>query len=357
MPPKPKFVDLARLAGVSVATISRVANGSARVSPEIEEKVRKVADELGINLYRGRSSKVIAFLLSNRQMLHPFHSHVLIGAESYCAARGWNIVFLTFSYSPNVSGHELRLPQILERRDTVSGFILAGTNSQNLLELLNRRTIPFAVLGNNVLGEWPSEQYDVVWFDDIQGAAELTRYFQSLGHRDIWFVGNTRLPWFARRYEGYCRAMQEAGLAPRLSGLDSKEERVLGLLATKLLLARREPVTAIFAGGDATAEGVYSALRDAGMNVPEDISVAGFNDIEAGLLHPALTTLRVFTEEIGKHLAEALLTRIDNPHAGPQQVTIPTQLIKRESSRPLSETERLDAAESPPGTITAPTRA
>ena len=350
---KPNFTDLARLAGVSIATVSRLANSSARVSPEIEEKVKRAAEELGINLYAGDRSKVVGFLLSNRPMLHPFHSHVLAGTESYCAARGWNVLFLTFSYSASVSSQELRLP-LLERRDMVSGFIVAGTNSNNLLDLLNRKRIPYAVLGNNVVGEWRSERSDVVWFDDVQGATEVTRYVVSLGHRDIWFVGNTRLPWFARRYEGYCRAMQEVGLPPRLSGIDSNDERNLGLLATKSILARREPLSAIFAGDDATAKGVYSAVRDMSMSIPEDISVVGFNDIEAGLLHPALTTVRVFTEEIGKHLAEAVLRRIENRRAEPQQFTIHTQLIKRESCRTLSETKELVPTEPSSAPILTP---
>ncbi len=347
------FQDVARVAGVSGATVSRMATGSARVSPEIAERVKKAALELGVNLYRSKSN-VIAFLLSNRDMLHSFHSHVLVGAESYCAARGWNMLFLTLRYPPNVFWKDLHLPQILERRGMVGGFILAGTNSQNLLDLLTHKGIPFAVLGNNVLGDWRPEEHDVVWFDDIQGAVEMTRHLQSIGHRDIWFVGNTRLPWFGRRYEGYCRAMQEAGLNPHLSGIDSNNNQDMGFLATKSLLARGEPVSAIFAGGDPTAEGVYNALRDRGLRIPHDVSVAGFNDIEGALLHPPLTTVRVFTEQVGKHLAELVLNRIECPSLAPQHFTIPTQLVKRESCHPLSPSRETEAEEHPQGAIWPP---
>ncbi len=350
------FQDVARAAQVSVATVSRVATGSARVSQEISERVKSAALKLGIDLNRRSGSRVIAFLLSNRDMLHSFHSHVLVGAESYCAARGWNMLFLTLRYPPNLSWKQLHLPQILERRDMVGGFIIAGTNSQNLLDLLTHKGIPFAVLGTNVLGEWRPKEYDVVWFDDIQGASEMTRYLQSLGHRDIWFVGNTRLPWFARRYEGYCRAMQEAGLIPHLSGIDSDNDQEMGFLGTKSLLARGEPVSAIFAGGDLTAEGVCKALRDCGLRIPHDVSVAGFNDIEGALLHPPLTTIRVFTEQVGRQLAELVLNRIEHPNLGPQHVAIPTQLVKRESCQSSSRMKEVTMGERPQETGWAPER-
>jgi len=328
--------DVAKLAGVSIATVSRVATGSSRVSEEATQRVKDAAEKLGVDLNRRGKGKVIAFILSNRGMLHPFHSHILVEAEEYCSRHDWSMLFLTLSYSPSVRWRDLHIPRVLERRDLVSGFIVAGTNSQNLLDLLDHERLPFAVLGNNVLGDWRPEKHDVLWFDDVQGGAELTRYLQSLGHRDIWFAGNTRLPWYARRYSGYCQAMQEAGLDTRLSEVDTEKEQELGYLATKSLLARNAPVSAIFAGGDSTAEGVLKALRDRGLRIPEDISVAGFNDIEAMLIHPPLTTVHVFTEQIGRKLAQMVLNRIAHPYLEPQHVTIPTQVVKRESCRALA---------------------
>jgi DNA-binding LacI/PurR family transcriptional regulator len=342
---KGTFREVARIAGASVATVSRVATGSARVSPEIADRVKKAAQQLGVDLFRRSRSKVIAFILSNRDMLHSFHSHILAGTEAYCAARGWNTLFLTLRYQAGAPWKELHLPHILERRDTVSGFIIAGTNSRNFLDLLTHKGIPFAVLGNNVVGEWKPADYDVVWFDDIQGSYEITRYLLSLGHRDIWYVGNTRLPWYLRRYEGYARAMQEAGVTPRLSEIASDNDGDIGFLATKAILAQRRPVSAIFAGGDPTAEGVYKALRDGDLHIPQDISAAGFNDIEATILHPRLTTVRVFTEQVGKHLAEMVLNRIESPGQGPQQFTIPTQLVRRESCEPLPATKETHRGE------------
>lgn len=338
--------DVAKIAGVSIATVSRVATGSSRVSEEVLQRVKAAANKLGVDLNRRGRGKVLAFILSNRPMLHPFHSHILVGAEAQCSQTEWSMLFLTLSYSTTARWRDLHIPRILERRDLVSGFIVAGTTSQNLLDLLDHERLPFAVLGNNVLGDWRPEKHDVLWFDDIQGAVELTRYLLSLGHRDIWFVGNTRLPWFARRFKGYRQAMEEAGLEPRSSEVDTDLDQELGYLATKSLLAKNAPVSAIFAGGDSNADGVCRALRDCALRIPEDISVVGFNDIEAAMLHPPLTTIHVFTDQIGKRLAQMVLNRIECPQMEPQHVTIPTQLVKRESCRAARAARESAAAES-----------
>lgn len=336
--------NVAKAAGVSISTVSRVVTGSSKVSAELMQKVQAAAASMGVDLSRRNKGKVLAFILSNRGMLHPFHSHILVGAEAHAAQNGWSMLFFTLSYSTTARWRDLHIPRILERRDLVSGFVVAGTSSQNLLDLLDHERIPFAVLGNNVIGDWSPEKHDVVWFDDIQGGMELTRYLQSLGHRDIWFVGNTRFPWFSRRYNGYCAAMRDAGLEPRISQIDTENDQELGYLATKSLLAKQLPVTAIFAGGDPITEGVCEALRQSGLRIPQDISVAGFNDIEAAWSHPPKTTVHVFTEQIGKSLVQMVLNRIDHRHLEPQQITIPTKVIKRESCHPLVGIREVTAA-------------
>jgi DNA-binding LacI/PurR family transcriptional regulator len=270
-------------------------------------------------------------------MLHVFHSRILTGAEAHCAAHGWDMVFLSLNYSPHLPWTELHLPKVLQRHDLIRGVILAGTNSTNLLQLLRNKGITFVVFGNNVIGEQQElKNSDVVFADDIQGGEDATRYLIGLGHRNIWFVGNTRLPWFARCYEGYRRAMDEAGLEPRESSTDSEDDTESGYLGTKSLLARDESVTAILAGNDPTAHGVYKALRDRGLSIPDDISVAGCDDTVGTWLYPALTTTREFPEQLGKQLVESVLNRIAKPDQDPQCVTIPTEFIKRDSCGPVN---------------------
>lgn len=337
--------DVAKLAGVSLATVSRVANDKSGVSQDIQERVKRAAGELGVELVRGNKPKIIAFVLSNRDMLHPFHSRILIGAEKHCAARGWDMLFISYRYDPALAWEQLHLPLILERRDVVRAAVLAGTNSDGFLTALSELNIPFSVFGNNVVGVWHPEKRDVVWNDDIEGSYEATRHLLSLGHRDIWFVGNCEFPWFQRCYSGYRRAMEAAGLRPRVSGLHSDQDLEIGYLSTKSILARREPVSAILAGTDATAIGVYKALNDCGVRIPEDISVVGQNDTEANALHPSLTTVREFPERLGNYLAELVLNRIAEPGLAPQSVTMPIELVKRESSRPYLPTDVVSGEE------------
>jgi len=305
------------------------------------------AAELRVDLTQRNKTKALAFVLSNRAMLHAFHSRVLHGAEAYCTAHGWDIVFLSFNYAPNAAWNELHLPRVVQRRDVVRAVVLAGTNSSNLIELLNSKSIPYVVLGNNVIGDLENLQNDAIFSDDTQGSQDITRYLIGLGHRHISFVGNIRLPWFARCFAGYRRAMEEVGLASTHSSIDSEDDAEIGYLGTKSLLSRGEPMTAIFAGNDATAHGVYKALRDSDLSIPEDISVVGCDDTVGSLLYPRLTTIREFPEQLGRQMVETILNRISNPDLDPQRITIPTELIKRDSCRPIQV-----SSDSAPGQIT-----
>jgi DNA-binding LacI/PurR family transcriptional regulator len=343
--------EIASAANVSISTVSRVLNGSNQVDSTIKRAVLAAAAELDIDFSQRNKTKALAFLLSNRAMQHVFHSRILLGAESHCAADTWELVFQSLDYPAHLSSKELPIPKVVQRHDLVRGVILAGTNSANLLELLIQRSVPFVVLGNNVMGEFADARCDVVFSDDVQGSHDATRYLIGLGHRHIWFVGNLGLPWFARCFAGYQRAMVEAGLAPRHSTVDSENEADIGYLGTKSLLASGEPVTAIFAGNDPTAHGVYRGLRDRGLNIPDDVSVVGCDDTVGSWLYPALTTIREFPEQLGKQMVELVLSRIAKPDQEPQRITVPTELIKRDSCRALQLSEAVAAGASLQSTL------
>lgn len=328
--------EIAATANVSIATVSRVLNGSNRVDPAIQRAVLQAASRLNVDFSQRDKTKALAFLLSNRAMLHAFHSRVLQGAETCCTANGWDMLFLSYNYSPTAHWNELHLPKVIQRRDIVRAVILAGTNSTNLMELLDHKGIPYVVLGNNVIGDANGRKNDVIFSDETQGGHDMTRYLLGLGHRSIGFVGNIRLPWFARCYAGYQRAMDEAGLVPISSSIDSEDDTEVGYLGTKSLLARRASISAIFAGNDQTAHGVYRAARDSGLKIPDEISVAGCDDTVGSWLYPSLTTIREFPEQLGKHMVEMILNRIARPDLPPQSVTIPTEFIKRDSCREIA---------------------
>jgi len=330
---KTTIQDVAKLAGVSVATVSRIATGSERVSAELRARVFKAASELKVELNGKGKAKIIAFILANRDLFNTFHAGIMVGAEAYCASHDCGLLFLPLRYGSNVPWQNLHLPSILERPGPIGAAILAGKNSQNVLDLLAHRGIPVVVMGNNVVGDWDEDRYGTLYFDDVEGAYDATKYLQSLGHRDIWYVGNRQLTWFERRYEGYRRAMQDTGLAPRINEFDSGEGEDLGYLATKSILKAGESMTALFAGDDAVARGAYKAIHESGLRIPDDISVMGFNDTEAGSLHPPLTSVRVFTEQMGREMAALAFARLGRPDVPPEVITIPTQLVKRESCR------------------------
>jgi DNA-binding LacI/PurR family transcriptional regulator len=326
--------EIADAANVSTATVSRVLNGNSHVDPAIQEAVLAAATRLGVDISRRNKTTALAFLLSNRAMLHSFHSRILAGAQAHCAAHGWDMVFLTFNYSPHVPWKELQLPKVLQNQDMVRAIVLAGTNSTNLLELLVHKGVNFAVLGNNVLGDVGDlKDHDSVFSDDVQGGEDMTRHLISLGHTEIGFVGNTRLPWFSRCFTGYARAMDEAGLPQRLNSPNSEDDAESGYLGTKSLLAQHRGITAILAGNDPTAHGVYRTLLESGLKIPDDISVAGCNDTVGPWLNPPLTTTREFPEQLGKQLVELVLNRVAKPTLPPQSVVIPTELLRRDSCR------------------------
>jgi LacI family transcriptional regulator, galactose operon repressor len=332
---KTRLLDVARHAKVSPATVSRVANGNPQVDPQIQAAVYATAKKLGVDLTLHRKNRTIAFVLGNRDTVNEFQSKVLLGAEGYCAQNDWDLQFISFRRDLNAPPTNLQLPHALTKANRPAGVILSGTHSVSILAALRETRIPFSVMGNNIVGDWRPDEYDCVYTDDMRGSAELTRHFIAQGHTAIWYVGNLRLPWFARCAKGYEEAMKEAGLEPRFREIHS-EDRELGYLAVKSLLARGERPTALFVGTDQAASGAYQALQESGIRIPDDVSVAGFNDTIGDVLHPGLTSVREFPRELGTHLAEFTLRRIQEPELPIQQLLLPTELIRRESVRRIA---------------------
>lgn len=326
--------QIARAAGVSIATASRALNGSTNVSEELERKVRHAVARLGGTRSAARTG-VLGVLLGNRPILHGFHSRVLSGIESFVLGRGSAAVFFPIHYDELQPWRAIPLPRILQnRREPVDGFILAGTHSPNIFDMLMRLERPFVVYGNNVLGAWNSEAVDCVFSDDFGGAYEVTQLLIHTGHRNIWFLADRELPWRRTRYEGYRRAIEDVGLEPHSLPTTPANEAETGYLATKSLLSDGAPLDAILAGGDPAAQGVYEAAKERALQVGKDLSVAGFDDFHEGVaLQPPLTTVRTFPEEIGQRLSELVWRRLEDPSLPPRKLVVPTRLIQRESVR------------------------
>ncbi len=335
--------EVARKAGVGIATVSRVINNSRRVDPGTRKRVLAVIRSLG---YRpnasGRrlvkkSAEMVCFVLSNREFMNPFHSGILYGVERYLSQAGQDVVFSNLHYSGSTPPARLALPRILTERGIADGFILAGTNYTNLVTAMDLLEVPYVVFGNNLVGEARHPRADAVYYDDRSTARGLVERLIALGHRDIWFVGDVRMPWFRRRAESYRVAMQVHGLPLREYILpytgDYRDYAVAyGVQAMEQILAERQPITAVVAGNDGIAYGAWRALGRGGRRVPQDISLVGFDDVqEAALTDPPLTTVRVPTEELGRACAQLLLEKLKARGAPQAPIIVPTEIVERGS--------------------------
>lgn len=322
---------IARAANVSPATVSRAINKTGQVDPATERRIRAAMARLGAEVRDASIPSTICFLLGNRPMLHPFHAQLLFGALEFATEHDAHVLFYPFSYDPAAPPEELRLPPLFRRRGMVDGFIVSGINTPNLLALLKSTGVPFAVLANNVFGDWDPATMDCVWMDDITGAYEAIQYLMGLGHRRIWFIDSPRLP-TARIRQGYVRAMREAGMEPLITQDDSANEQDAGYVAVKTLLASGQSLTAAFCASDSIAHGAKEAFAAAGFRIPEDISIVGFGDRpEASTMSPPLTSVWGYPDQVGRRLAEMVLKRSAEPDAPPQQVVLPTRLVRRDS--------------------------
>lgn len=340
--------EIARAAKVSPATVSRAINKTGQVAPEAERRIRAAMARLGCGVRDASRPHTLCFLLGNRAMLHPFHARLLFGAQEFASEHDSHLLFYSFNYDPSAPSEDLRLPLLIDRRGLVDGYIVGGTNSPNLLTLLARTGVPFAVLANNVVGAWNPDTLDSVWMDDVSGAYEATQHLLNLGHRDIWFLDSPRLP-TARIHQGYDRAMRDAGLEPRMVQDDSVSEQDAGYVAAKSLLASAKSFSAVVCATDSIAHGATEAIAAKGLRIPEDISIVGFGDRpEAAAMSPPLTSVWGYPDQVGRRLAEMVLKRITDPEVPPQSVVLPTRLVKRNSCGRLADQARAASEEPVP---------
>ena len=339
----PTIRHVARQAGVSIATVSRVLNNSGYTDLETRAKVVAAVEALGYerNVHwsrlASRSSKTVVFLLGNRLLLNSMQMRLLVACEQALQQRGYDLIFSRISYAPEETLEGLALPRILSQPGAVDGVVLVGAHYEVLMNALKKRDLPFVALGNNVQAEPDLLDHNSVHYEDENGVFEATRYLLRLNHRSIAFVGNTSRVWFHRRYCGYARAMEAAGLKAkgvtgdwRVSNLDYGQ-----LSAAELLRAKQSP-TAILAANDELAAGVWKELVRRKISIPGDMSLAGFGDrTEFSILEPSLTTVSVFEEQIGEPLGIMLLKLLQDRKAKLPSETYPCKLMERNSCRAL----------------------
>ncbi len=331
--------DVAARANVSVATVSRVLNHSGYADAATSARVRKAVADLHYHpnanwsRLKSQSSKTVLFLLGNRENFNPFHMRLLASCERMLQSRGYDLLFSRFEYRASTRPASLALPRMLAQTGALDGVLLAGIHHPNLLSVLDQRHIPYTLLANDFEGP---AQHNCVTFNDRAGLADATEYLISLGHSRIAYIGNTRQPWFRRRFLGYSDAMSRHGL-PLLavdgewpvSGVEYGQRGAAQLLAGPIL------PTAIVAGNDEIAAGAWKELTRRKIPIPDHISLIGCGDrVEYSILEPELTSISVFVDELGEHLTSMLLDRLADPSLAPDSRSFPCGLALRASCAP-----------------------
>lgn len=327
--------DIARMAGVSTATVSRALAGSPLIQQETRERIADLARSLNYrvnasaaSLRRKDISTVgVVMLYSQDRPLQaaadPFMMTMVAYLADALAARGQDMLLARY-------GQE-RLDQLPDLVDTgrVAGLIVMGQWScHEQLNAMARRGLPMAVWGAAV----PGTLYPVVGSDNEQGGYLATRHLIEQGCRHIAFLGDLEHPEAALRHHGYLRAMREAGCEVR----DLWQRPIvfsapdLQSIVTEWAAAGAMP-DGVFATSDLAAMGVVRALAAHGLNVPSDVKLVGFDDILlAEHFHPALTTVRQSMDIAGPALVQMLADQLQGIARGP--LTLPAELIIRESS-------------------------
>jgi LacI family transcriptional regulator len=197
--------------------------------------------------------------------------------------------------------------------------------------------MPFVAFSNNVVGMEDEQRFDQVGFDDTNGTLHATRYLIGKGHREIVFAGDVSYPWLQRRFEGYRQGMRENKLKPVLiTARNIPSFGDFGQGSVDKILSRRSRPTAVVAGNDEIAYGLWRALSRSGVKVPDEISLVGFDDREeAVLMDPPLSTVRVHKEEIGETCMKMLLERLHHPQMAFSQRVLPTEFLIRGTVRQL----------------------
>jgi LacI family transcriptional regulator len=329
--------DVARLAGVSRTTVSFVLNNTPgkKISEATRQRVLEAAAELD---YRPHpEARRLALIRHHSVGLFICHTHSLF-SDAYISRLIGGITQVLNRERFQLVLQPLRLDQSeylqLAIQDSVDGVILLNTHDgdRGLAEIA-AAGFPLVVIGT--LSDREISQVDI---DNRAAAARVTQHLIDLGHRDIAMIAHAPLVYYAaqERLEGFRRTLKANRLGTKEAWIrrgDFTEES--GQRCMRELLSLPERPTAVFAGNDMIAYGALKAIKDAGLNVPHDISLAGFDDdFLSCYLNPPLTTLSVPAAALGARAAQLLIRQLLNlKHAKPERVILTARLAERESCR------------------------
>ncbi len=322
--------DIAKLAQVSTSTVSHVINNSRFVSPEIAQRVNQAAAELNYapsalaRSLKLKCTKTIGMLVTSST--NPFFGEVLKGVERRCYEKGYNLILC------NTEGDSQRMiasiDTLLQKR--VDGLMLmCPTLANDNIDIFTRYPeLPVVVM------DWGPMSYasDKIQDNSYRGGYLATQHLIDMGHRDIGCItGPQQQNQAIHRYQGYQDAMQDAGLTIHPQWvIESNFECDGGFRAYQQLKQNPSLPTAIFAGNDMMAMGLINAATQDKLNIPQDLSIVGYDDIHLSkYMTPALTTIHQPKHHLGQAAVDTLLARLADPTLAPQIVQLDPTLVIR----------------------------
>jgi LacI family transcriptional regulator len=325
--------DVARLSGVSPMTVSRVINESDRVSPDTRRRVEHAISELGYvpsRLARGLSrqrTRTLALIVPD--VTNPFFTLIVRGAEDFARRADYRVILCDTRADLSVEREVIE--EMIAHR--VEGIVIAPVSDRSKAHLrrLSRFGVPFVLIDRTV----PGVDADAVLGDSVGGARQLVEHLISLGHRRVGFIVESDEVSTARdRRRGYEAALTAAGipLDPALVA-NATVDPSGGFAGMRRLLALEDRPTAVFTVNNLVALGAIEAVRDAGLEVPDDVALVCFDDIEyASRLHPFLTVMEQPAETFGTLGTQLLLERIDGRSSERRRlVVLPAEFVVRKS--------------------------
>lgn len=329
--------DIARIAGVSTATVSRVINKTGNVAQETYKKVRRVIEEQGYvpdtiaKSLRMRQTKTIGFVIPD--IGNPFFPEVLKGVEAVCVEYGYNIIL--GNTNEDVRTERAVVRNLRQQRVDGLLMILVDESGATLRWGLkgSEGRLPIVFIDRHIEGF----QYDSVVIDNEGGAFQATDYLLQLGHTRIAIIhGPANMTPGGGRLRGYLQAMRAKGVEIVSDYVKEGDFRTRsGYELAKHLMSLPTPPTAIFGGNNLMTMGIFEALRDMGVRIPDQVSVVGFDDfLLAAHLTPPLTVVDRPMSDMGRIATELLISRIENrDQTAVRKVVLPTKLRVRQSCR------------------------